>query len=104
MEKITFLLITYILTAGIYAKNMQVCPNCKLSLISEAIQIAQNFDTIEVQKGIYKESNITITKPIHIHGETGAIIDAENKGHIIKIKSDQVIIKNLLLINSETVI
>jgi len=82
-----------------YAQQIEVCSTCKITTIAKAIQIAKAHDTILVKKGIYKEHDIQIKKPITILGENEATIDGQKKGYIFKINSDDVTLDNLALIN-----
>ena len=58
--------------------------------IQEAINMAIAGDTIRVLPGIYRESNISIDKPLTIHGVDRPVIDGEGEGYIIVIKADNV--------------
>lgn len=69
--------------------------------IQDAIDNASNNDIIIVYNGTYKE-NIVIDKTLKIIGEnkTNSIIDGQNKGNTIDIKSDNVEIARFKIINS----
>jgi len=86
----------------VFAQNLEVCASCEFTSITEAIEKAQEFDTIYIKKGIYKEFNIEITKPITIIGEGNPVIDGENKGEIITIQADNVTIDGLGIVNVGT--
>src|SRR5690554_4415706 len=73
-----------------------------ITSIKVAIVRAQAGDTILIKAGTYKEGLITIDKPLVIMGENHPIIDGENEGEIIHIKSDNVVIEGLSVINSKT--
>jgi nitrous oxidase accessory protein len=79
-----------------------VCSNCEFTSIKEAIAQAQEFDTIIIKKGTYKEFNIIIDKPLTIIGENYPLIDGELKGEIITIVSDNVTVDGLFIINVGT--
>jgi len=61
------------------ANTIEVCANCTVKSITEAVHIAKENDTILVKKGVYKETLIRINKPLHIIGENYPVLDAENK-------------------------
>ncbi|RSC94797.1 nitrous oxide reductase family maturation protein NosD [Tenacibaculum singaporense] len=63
--------------------------------IQKMIDAAQKHDTIIVKENVYKEHNITITKPITIIGKKNVVIDAEAKGYVFKVLADSVTIKNI---------
>ena len=50
------------------AQSLQVCPQCPISTIAQAVAIAKKGDTIEVQKGTYPENNILLDKPLTLIG------------------------------------
>jgi len=93
---ITFLISS---TYSLYAETILVCQNCKISSIKNAITKATKNDTIIIKKGIYKEYNIIINKPLTIIGEDYPVIDGEEQGEIITITSDYVTIDGLFLKN-----
>ncbi len=86
----------------VFAQNLEVCASCEFTSITEALEKAQEYDTIYIKKGIYKEFNIEITKPITIIGEGNPVIDGENKGEIITIQADNVTIDGLGIVNVGT--
>ncbi len=66
--------------------------------LQEAIDNAQPFSTITLSSGIYL-GNIIIDKPLEIIGNK-SIIQGNNTGTVITIKSSNVILKNLSITNS----
>jgi len=85
----------YLLSAG----TVEVCDSCDKKLITEAIQVALDGDTINVHSGTYLESGITINKPLTIIGNN-TIIDADSNGIIFNVNADSVTLSNLTLINT----
>jgi len=81
------------------SQGIEVCKNCKVSSIKDAISLAKDFDTIVVKKGTYKEYGILINKPITILGKDYPVIDGDSKGELITIVSDNVTVDGLFLIN-----
>ena len=86
----------------ISGKTLEVCSNCNYTTISDAVEAAQEYDTIFIKKGTYFEFNIAITKPLSLIGEEGAVIDGQDKGEIITIQADNVTVKGLTIINVGT--
>lgn len=99
MNKLFVFLAAILLAQTNYAQNIEVCSTCPISTLKDAITKAQDFDTITVKKGTYKEHNILVNKPLTIIGEDYPVIDGESKGEIITIISDNVTVDGLFIIN-----
>lgn len=84
------------------ARTLIVDSQGAITSIKVAIVRAKPGDTILIKSGTYKEGLITIDKPIVIRGENFPTIDGENEGEIFHIKSDDVVIEGLSIINSGT--
>ncbi len=87
------------LTTLVLGRQIEVGVNSPRASISEAVAAAAAGDTILVTKGMYKESNIVIDKPLTLLAEQGAVIDGQFHGHIIDIQSDSVTVKGFTLQN-----
>ncbi len=83
-------------------KTIEICPSCKVKTIKDGISNASEFDTLLIKKGVYKEFNILVDKPLTIKGENFPVIDGEDRGEIIRIVSDNVTIDGLYIINVGT--
>ncbi len=81
---------------------IEVCSSCKAKTIKKGIALASELDTVLVKKGIYKEYNLVIDKPLTLIGENYPTVDGERKGEIIKVKSDNVTVDGLFIINVGT--
>lgn len=81
------------------ASKVVVCKSCDLSTIKQGIALARDHDTVLIKKGIYKEYNLLIAKPITLLGQDYPVIDGELQGGILRIISDNVIVDGLSLIN-----
>ena len=99
MNKLLVFLVAIFLVQTNYAQNIEVCNSCPISTLKEAILHAQDYDTIIVKKGTYKEHNILVNKPLTIIGKNYPIIDGELKGEIITIISDNVTVDGLFIMN-----
>lgn len=93
------LLFFFFITLTISAKQIEVCSNCTIKTIKEAIAIAEDGDEIYLKKGVYKENNIIINKSISLIGEKGVVIDGEDAGGIIIFEADNFTIRGLKIIN-----
>ena len=81
--------------AILYVGKDKAHPNIKA-----ALALSRVGDTIVITKGIYKEGNIIIDKPLCILGEDYPVLDGEFKNEVISVKADGVIIKGLTIQNS----
>lgn len=70
--------------------------------IQKAIEIALPGDTIQIQPGVYREGNIIIDKPLVLVGINYPQLDGELKYEILTIRSSDVAVIGLKIINSGT--
>ncbi|MGO1751250.1 MAG: nitrous oxide reductase family maturation protein NosD [Psychroflexus sp.] len=98
--KITsFLSIAFLTSLSSHAQKIEVCNTCEVTSISDAISKAKPGDKIIVKKGVYKEHQIIVDKPVKIIGENLPTVDGEDKGDIFQVFADSVTIDGLKLIN-----
>ncbi len=67
--------------------------------IGDAIQSSHEGDTIYIYPGVYREGTIIIDKRVVLFGIDYPVLDGENEYEIIRITSDSVTIKGLMLKN-----
>lgn len=84
------------------ANTIEVCSACEVTSIKEGIALAADFDTLLIKKGTYKEFNIVINKPLVLLGKDYPVIDGEDRGEIIRIESDGVVVDGLSIVNVGT--
>ncbi|RYY20488.1 MAG: nitrous oxide reductase family maturation protein NosD [Chitinophagaceae bacterium] len=82
------------------ARSIPVGRHEAVKTVKEAIELAQAGDTILVRKGVYKESNLLLTKPVFFIGEAGAVLDGEEKNEILTVSGEGIVIKGLTFRNS----
>jgi len=97
--KCKILLFFFFISVAVTAKQIVVCESCGIKTIKEAIKVANDGDEILIKKGVYKEHNIVINKPISLIGEKGAVIDGENVAGIFIFETNNFTIKGLKIIN-----
>lgn len=86
---ITCIVITFIFFSfSCEAKIIYVGPNKQIHTIKEGIALANRGDTVLVEKGIYKEGNITINKSIYLKGINYPVVDGEKKYNIFTIHAN----------------
>ncbi len=84
------LLIGLLIMSSVFAQN----------ILQNVIDKAKEGSKIELPKGVFK-GNIVVDKPLMIVGKgKDTVIEGEGKGTVVKIRSSNVILKNLTIINS----
>ncbi len=96
------LLVILLMGLWTFGQTLEVCGQCRYTLINKAIKASKPNDTILIKKGAYKEHNILIDKPLTILGERYPVIDGEDKGEIFRVVADGVTIDGLFIINVGT--
>lgn len=102
-----YLILTFFLVASsnILGKGnlITVCHSgdCKAMSISAALDLSNDGDKIIIQPGLYNESELIVTKKIHIQGIDYPIIDNQFKSNGIEIQSDGVTVEGLAIKNSK---
>jgi nitrous oxidase accessory protein len=71
-----------------------------LSSVKQAIEAAAPGDTIWVEKGVYRETDLVINKPLTLIGKERPVIDGEQNGFIFIIKADSVTISGFEILNT----
>lgn len=98
MKRVLFFL-AFLCFSTLSFSQIEVCSTCKVKSIKRAVEMADSGATIVVKKGLYKENSIVITKPLILKGIGKPIIDGENKGYVIEVKSDKVTIDGFVVKN-----
>ncbi len=94
-----FLFLFVIMGVSLHAKTIEVCSDCDINTIKEAISVSENGDTILVNTGIYRESNIKISKEIHLIGKNSPVVDGENKETIFIVNANNFSISGFTIKN-----
>ncbi len=69
--------------------------------LAEVLATSRDGDTVEVAAGVY-HGNFVVKRRITLHGEEGAILDADGKGHVLGIQVPGVVVEGLTVRNSGT--
>ena len=99
MRSILILLLFLLCKIG-YARNIEVCKECDINSIKQAIQFAKPYDTINVKSGVYDCENLEISKPVKLLGETGAVLDGRKAGYVLRLLGDSITVSGFSIINS----
>lgn len=81
------------------ARTIKVGATGSCKTIGSAILQARPGDTVEVRGGVYYE-NVIIDKPIRLKGIHSPTVDARNKGNVMLILADNVVVEGFRLANS----
>ena len=84
----------------IFAKTIIVGKDQIITSLRKAVELSSNGDTILLQKGIYKEGNIIITKSIRLFGIDSPLLDGENKYEILTVSGQGIIVRGIHFKNS----
>lgn len=82
------------------AKKIIVDPASTVTSINQAINLATAGDTILVKKGVYREGNIIINKPLVLIGEGKPVLDGQNKFEVLTVSSNFVTISGFRIANT----
>lgn len=82
------------------ARIITVGKNQVITSLKKAIELAKAGDTIFLKKGIYREGNNIINKPLTVLGEEGTVLDGEHKHEILTISGQRVAIRGITFKNS----
>jgi nitrous oxidase accessory protein len=82
------------------AKTIIVGPQQAIRSLKKAIELAEHYDSIILQRSVYREGALTINKSITIIGKDHPILDGEKKYEILLISGSNVIIKGISFANS----
>ena len=81
------------------AKTITVGKNQNIKSINEAVNLANDGDTIEVSSGIYNE-NVVISKPVNLRGINFPSINGGSNGNVVLVTADNVLIEGFRIENS----
>ncbi|KAB7726821.1 nitrous oxide reductase family maturation protein NosD [Rudanella paleaurantiibacter] len=81
------------------ARTVVVGPSGPVHTIRQGLAQAAPFDTLLIQKGLYREINLMVDKPLVILGQNYPVVDGEKKGEIFTIRAADVTVQGLELRN-----
>ena len=100
MLRISFIILYISFAFNSHATSMVVGINHPVKKIKEAVALAKENDTLLIDKGIYKEGNIVISKSLKIIGINNPVIDGETRFEIFTISAKNFLIKGITFKNS----
>jgi nitrous oxidase accessory protein len=99
MKQLLTILLLFCFSA-LSAKTIIVGKDQIVTSLRKAVELAGSRDTILLHKGLYKEGNIIINKPLFLIGVNEPILDGENKYEILTVSADGVLVKGIQFRNS----
>lgn len=100
MLRVIFILLFLVKINFSLAAIIHVGISYPVKTIKRAVELSNPFDTIFIEKGIYKEGNITISKSISLIGEKESILDGENKFEILTVSGNNFMVRGITFKNS----
>ncbi|MGN6166487.1 MAG: nitrous oxide reductase family maturation protein NosD [Flavisolibacter sp.] len=82
------------------AKTIVVGKNQVVTSLRKAVELASEGDTILLQKGVYKEGNVIIDKPLFLIGVDEPVLEGEDKYEILTVSGNGIVIKGIRFRNS----
>ncbi|WP_027376785.1 nitrous oxide reductase family maturation protein NosD [Kaistella palustris] len=79
---------------------LKVGKNRPYKTIKSAVAAAKSGDSIFVDNGIYREGNISLTKPVTLIGLGRPVLDGEMKYEILSFRASHIVLKGFKIINS----
>lgn len=83
-----------------FANTIEVGKSKVITSLKEAVSMAAPGDSILLHKGVYKEGNIIINKPIFLIGVDEPVLDGEGKYEILTVSARNIVIKGIHFRNS----
>lgn len=81
----------------VMAEEYRVCPQCEITAIQQALDLAPEGAIIRVSSGVYREPTLTIKKSVQLIGESQPILDGQGHQQIMVIyKAAMVVIKGFV--------
>ncbi len=85
---------------NVFAHTIVVGKDKPVSTLRQGISLAKNGDTVLLNRGSYKEGNITITKSIYLIGIGQPVLDGELKNELLTITGSNVVVRNIHFSNA----
>ncbi len=92
-------LVLLLLSIFVQADVLEVCSSCTISSLQKGIEASAAGDTLLLKKGVYKEYDVLIDKPLTLLGENKPLLDAGKKGYGLIVKADDVTISGVAVTN-----
>jgi nitrous oxidase accessory protein len=85
---------------GAQSVAWRVGPGERFARVSDAIAAAPAFTRVIVEAGTYREGTLSITRPLQLVGEPGAILDGQGGHTVLLVQADDVSVEGLTFANT----
>lgn len=85
---------------ALFGATIPVGKDQVVTSLRKALELARSGDTVLLHKGVYKEGNIVINKPVRLIGVGGPVLDGEGKYEILTVSGQNILIKGLHFANA----
>lgn len=93
-------IISLLAVGNLYANTIVAGKNQAITSLRKAVQLAKDGDTVLLNKGVYKEGNIIITKSIYLIGVETPVLDGEGKHEILTVSGKNLVIRGIHFVNA----
>lgn len=84
----------------IFPNVLKVGKNEQFKTIRQAVAASKSGDSILVESGVYREGNLSITKPLSLIGIGRPVLDGQMKYEIVSFRANNIVLKGFKIINS----
>ncbi|HNI32420.1 MAG TPA: right-handed parallel beta-helix repeat-containing protein, partial [Chitinophagales bacterium] len=97
MNRFFYIVFLIFLVHNVLGKTIVVGKGQPYTKIKTAVHVASPGDSIIVLKGVYKEGNIVIDKPLSLVGKNLPILDGQKKYEVLSVKSNNVTVDGFVI-------
>lgn len=97
MNRFFYIVFLILLVHNVLGKTIVVGKGQPYTKIKTAVHVASPGDSIIVLKGVYKEGNIVIDKPLSLVGKNLPILDGQKKYEVLSVKSNNVTVDGFVI-------
>lgn len=99
MKSLLIILLLFF-AVDLFANTIIVAKDKPVNTLRRAIELAKNGDTILLNKGVYNEGNIIISKSICLQGVGSPVLDGGYKNEILTISGHDIVIRGIHFANA----
>lgn len=85
---------------GAQSVELRVGPGERFERVGEALAAAPAFARVVVAAGTYREATLSISRPVQLEGEPGAVLDGQGAHTVLVVQADDVTVEGLTFANT----